>query len=114
MRMSHHLSLRKRGARGLEPFPARSAWLRFLDRTVLVIGVIGPLMSIPQILKIYLLQDATGVSVIFWGACAILDIPWILYGFVHRERPIIVTYSMWLVMNIAVFTGAIHYGAGVL
>ena len=112
--MSHHQSFRKRGARGTEPIPATRALLRILDRTVLIVGIIGPLMTVPQILKIFILQDATGVSVIFWGMCALLDIPWILYGLIHHERPILVTYTMWLVMNVIVFFGAIYFGAGVL
>ncbi len=96
----------------LEPFPARTAWKRLLDRVVLAVGIIGPLTSIPQILKIYVLQDATGVSVISWGTWALLDIPWIIYGIVHRERPIVVTYCLWLFVNTMVFAGAVMYGAG--
>lgn len=110
--MSHHLHLRKRGARGLEPFPARSSLLRLLDRIVLVVGVLGPLMTIPQILKIFLLQDAAGVSVISWGTFALFDIPWILYGLIHHDRPIFITYILWIFMNSIVVLGALMYGAG--
>ena len=109
----HHMHLRKRAHRKhLEPIPARSTWLRALDRIVLAAGVMGPLTTVPQILKIYILQDATGVSSTAWLLGALLDIPWIIYGFVHHERPIIVAYTMWLIMNSLVFIGAIIYGAG--
>ena len=114
MKGLHHIHLRKRHASGVEPYPANSVWKRALDRVVLAVGVIGPLMTVPQILKIYLSQDAAGVSVLSWGMFALLDIPWILYGFVHRDRPIFITYTLWLIMNALVFAGAIKYGAGSL
>lgn len=105
-----HLHLRKRITKSLEPYPARSSWKRALDTMVYGVGIVGPLMTIPQILLIYTSQDASGVAVLTWIAWATLDIPWILYGFVHRERPIVITYTLWLVMNLTVATGAILYG----
>lgn len=98
----------------MEPFPARSAWKRALDHLVIAVGIIGPVATVPQILKIYLLQQAAGVSALSWGTWALLDIPWILYGMAHRERPIIMTYTLWLVVNAIVCAGAILYGAGPL
>lgn len=117
MRGLRHLAARKHPDRhepisvGLEPFPATSAWKRVLDRLVFVVGVIGPLTTVPQILEIYVLHEARGVSAISWGLPALLNIPWIIYGFVHRDRPIVVTYILWLIMNTTIFIGAIIYGA---
>ena len=104
------MHLRKRAVKQLEPFPSRSFRLRALDRVVLTAGVIGPLTTIPQILKIYTTHDASGVSLLTWLLPAILDIPWIVYGFAHRERPIVITYSLWLVANLVVALGVVLYG----
>ncbi|HEY4488454.1 MAG TPA: PQ-loop repeat-containing protein [Candidatus Paceibacterota bacterium] len=113
MSVLHHVHLRKRRTRpGLEPFPARSAWKRLLDRVIYAAGIIGPIMTIPQILKIYGEQNASGLSPISWGAWTLLNIPWILYGLAHRERPIIITYTLWFFCNSAVFIGAMLYGSG--
>lgn len=109
-----HLHLRKRQAAGYEPYPSRKAWIRFVDHLVLVVGVVGPVATIPQILKIYIAQDATGVSALSWGTWAFFDIPWILYGLVHRERPIMVTYTLWFTVNSIVFFGVLLYGDGLL
>ena len=109
MRLHHHLHLRKRISKNLEPFPARSRGMRILDRVVYTVGVIGPVMTIPQIVLIYGSQDATGVSPLSWGAWALLDIPWIVYGLVHREYPIVATYVFWFVSNVLVFVGALLY-----
>lgn len=106
------MHLRKRIMGNIEPFPARTTWKRVLDRVVLSVGVIGPLASIPQVAKIYLLHDAQGISAISWGAWALMNIPWVMYGLVHRERPLVITYSLWFVINSSVFIGAIMYGGG--
>lgn len=109
----HHYHTRRRA----EPYPARTLWLRVLDFVVYVAGVAGPLATIPQIIKIYSTQDATGVSLLSWSVFALFDIPWIIYAMVHRERPLVVCYSLWLVANAAVAVGAFLYGgtqAGIL
>ena len=110
MRGIHHLHLRKRLSRALEPYPARTFWKRLLDKTVYVVGVIGPVMTIPQIVLIYVGRDASGIAPISWLAWALLDIPWIIYGLVHREFPIVITYTLWFVCNMLVFIGALLYG----
>lgn len=80
-----------------------------MDSLVLFAGIVSPLFTIPQIVLIYSTRDATGVSALSWGIFALLDIPWILYGFAHRERPIVYAYVLWLTMNTAVCVGALIY-----
>lgn len=111
MRGLHHVHVRKRKAAGFEPYPAHSGGMRFLDGVVLATGIIAPLMTLPQMLKIYVLQNAAGVSLLTWGAYALCDIPWIIYGIVHGSRPITITYVLWFVMNLAVAFGVLLYGA---
>lgn len=82
---------------------------RFLDRATLAAGIIGPLMTLPQIFKIYFYHQASGVSALSWCAFAALDIPFLLYGFYHKEKPIITTYTLWLIANSAVAIGAIIF-----
>lgn len=112
MRGLFHLHVRKRLARGLEPFPASTSFKRLLDRIVLLVGIAAPLMALTQLYKILMLQDAASVSSLFWGACALFNIPWVLYGIVHRERPIVVAYAIWFVVNTTTCLAAIYYGAG--
>lgn len=93
-----------------EPYPAHTAALRALDRIVFVAGVIGPLMTLPQLVEIYASHNASGVSPLTWGAYALLDIPWILYGLSHREGPITITYTLWFIFNTLVLVGVLLYG----
>ena len=105
-----HLHLRKRMAGNIEPYPARTFGRRFLDVTVYAAGILGPVMSLPQVILVYVGQDVAGISVISWLGWAILDIPFIIYGFAHKERPIIITYTLWMLINLSVAIGAVIYG----
>ncbi|MBM3261465.1 hypothetical protein FJY93_03530 [Candidatus Kaiserbacteria bacterium] len=104
-----HLHRRKRGKKPSDPYPAPNFWIRLLDRTAIVAGFIGPIMTLPQIGEIYYFHNAAGVSALSWGAFAVLDLPFILYGFVHKNTLIKITYIGWLVANTAVAVGAIIY-----
>jgi uncharacterized protein with PQ loop repeat len=73
-------------------------------------GIVGPAMTLPQILQIYSSADASGVSAITWTAYALLDIPFIVYGFVHKSTLIRITYVLWCAANLTVAIGAILYG----
>lgn len=110
MKGLYHLHLRKRVSRDFEPYPSRKTAVRWLDHLVLCVGIIGPITAIPQILKIYLTQNAAGVSLLSWLLPAVFDLPWIMYGIVHRGRPIAVTYSLWFLANAAVAVGVLLYG----
>lgn len=112
MKGLHHINMRKRRAPGHEPYPARTVWLKLLDQLVLTIGIVGPLTSIPQALKIYLTHDATGVSTLAWLLPGVCDVVWIIYGLAHRDRPIVVAYTLWFFVNMLVAVGALIYGAG--
>ena len=109
--MHPHTHIRKRKP-GLEPYPARTLPFRILDGVVYAVGILGPLFTIPQIYKIYVLQSADGISLITWLAYAAFNIPWILYGWAHAERPIAITYTLWFIVNMTVCIGAITYGNG--
>ena len=105
----HHLHLHKRMRTATEPYPASSKWKRILDALVYSAGIIGPVAAFPQLILIYAGQDASGVSAVSWFGWALLDIPWILYGFVHKERPIMITYTLWMLINFVVGIGAVIY-----
>lgn len=94
----------------LDKRKAKDFWTKLLYRITIIAGVISPLMVWPQIFKIYSTQDAAGVSALSWFAFAVLDIPFIIYGVIHKEKPIVITYTMFLIGNAIVAVGAVIYG----
>ena len=103
--MRQRRALRKK----LEKFPHPHMGIRFLDNMLLVVAVIGPLVNFPQVFKIFALKTAAGVSALTFSLFAFFDIPWIIYGVIHKEKPIVISYSLWLITNLTVVAGTILY-----
>jgi uncharacterized protein with PQ loop repeat len=103
----HHRLHKKKQSAATITRPA--GWLLVLEKATIIAGVIGPTMVIPQIFKIYYLHNASGVSALSWFAFGVLDIPFLLYGAAHKDRPIMVTYTLWLIANFIVAAGAMVY-----
>lgn len=100
----HHLQRRK------EPFPSKTKWKRFLDRIAYFIGIVGPIMTIPQLLKIWVEQNASGVSLISWIAYLFTSCFWLAYAVSHKEKPLIFMYSAWIIVKVPILIGIILYG----
>ena len=81
-----------------------------MDKLIYVVGIIGVIMTLPQLTKIWMEKNASGVSIVSWGAYAILAIFWIIYGVMHKEKPIILTYSAWFVIDTLIVIGLLIYG----
>ncbi len=105
----HHHSIRKRVHVRHEPYPHPDRRKRIVDALVYVAGILGPLMAIPQLMDIFIGKNVAGLSLLTWSLWAFLNIFWILYGILHKERPIIITYIMWLVVNLAIVIGILLY-----
>ncbi len=108
-KLNRKLGLFRSENKKFEVYPSNKFWIDFLDKSLVFIAIIGPLTTFPQIWKIFSLKSAAGISILSWGSWAILDLPWILYGFIHKDKPIIVAYILWFITNLVVVIGAILY-----
>ena len=105
-----HLSRRKRqSGKAVHPFPASSFKIRLLDKTVYAAGFISLAMMFPQLKLIYTEKIATGLEPMTWQTLSLMDIPWIIYGFVHKEKPLVFIYTSWFIINALIFIGAVLY-----
>ena len=107
--MRWHLHIRKRKGKNLEPYPSSHFWKRTLDALVYTVGIVGPFFTLPQVYQIYSTQSAGDIAPLSWIGWALFDVPWIIYGVVHKEPPIVVTYTLWCFFNILVFVGTLLY-----
>jgi uncharacterized protein with PQ loop repeat len=106
----YHLLLRKRVHLNLEPYPHPVKWKASLDRLIIWVSIFGPFSAIPQVAKIWLEREASGVSVVSWALNFLLACVWLFYGIVHKEKPIIINSSLWMCMHVLVIIGTIKYG----
>lgn len=96
-------------ARGMEDYPSEKFWIRFLDKLLMIIAVVSPMMAIPQVYEVYGLHAVAGLSFISWASWALFNLPWIAYGFVHKQRPIVIMYTLWFLMNASIAVGILLY-----
>ncbi|HVY01901.1 MAG TPA: hypothetical protein VHA12_04020 [Candidatus Nanoarchaeia archaeon] len=105
----HHISVRKRIHERNEVYPHPQIFKRIIDKTVYFIGLFAVLISIPQLWQIWHYQDASGVSVITWGSYLFIELIWIMYGFLHRIKPIIFAYFAIFVVDLFIVIGTLIY-----
>jgi uncharacterized protein with PQ loop repeat len=68
------------------------------------------LMTIPQVLSIWIGQQASGVSILSWSAYFISAIFWFWYGLQKRDKNIYLPCIGWILFDGAVIVGAVVYG----
>lgn len=106
----HHLHSRKRLHKNLEQYPHPDAFKHFVDKLVYFVGIVGPLMLGPQVYKIWSTKDASSISLLSFSVFILVNITWFTYGFVHKEKALVMTYTLWAIMNSLVVIGTILYG----
>jgi uncharacterized protein with PQ loop repeat len=90
-----------------------ATWLRYFEICMLIMGIIGPLATAPQLIKLYHTHShhAQGLSLSTWIAYSLLALLWFLYGLVHKNHPIWVGNLIGLVMDLLMVIGIlIHAG----
>jgi len=108
-KVGHHLSVRKRVSQGLEQYPHPDKYKRFLDKSIYAVGISGPLMTIPQLLSVWVEKSVDGLSLLSWSWYFITAIVWLIYAIVHKEKPLIVTNILWIIIHFFIVLGIIIY-----
>ncbi|MBI2320276.1 MAG: hypothetical protein HYU75_25555 [Betaproteobacteria bacterium] len=68
------------------------------------------LMTVPQVLTIWVSHQAAGVSTLSWGAYLLSAVLWLWHGLRLGDKNIYLPCIGWIALNGAVFVGAIVYG----
>ena len=68
------------------------------------------LMTVPQILTIWVGHMAQGVSVISWSAYLLSAVLWLWFGLQQRDKNIYLPCVGWVLLDSAVIVGALVYG----
>jgi uncharacterized protein with PQ loop repeat len=107
--IQNHLHLRQRLFKKLEQYPHPDQTIRRVDELAYFFGIAGPLFSIPQLYQIWSTQDAVGVSLLSWSAFTIGSMFWLTYGIVHKEKPIIISQTLWFILQLTIVIGILLY-----
>jgi uncharacterized protein with PQ loop repeat len=74
-----------------------------------VMSVFTMLMTIPQVLTIWVGHQAAGVSVLSWSAYLLSAVLWLWYGLQKGDRNIYLPCIGWILLDGAVIVGALVY-----
>ena len=80
-----------------------------IDKVILPIAMISPLMTIPQVLQVWVDGKVEGVSVTTWSAYALGTLFWTLYGLAHKEKPIFFANFFLFILDIAIVLGVLSH-----
>jgi uncharacterized protein with PQ loop repeat len=80
-----------------------------LSRVLGGMSVFTMLMTVPQVLTIWVGHQAAGVSVVSWSAYLLSAILWFWYGLQKRDKNIYLPCVGWVGLDVAVIVGAIVY-----
>ena len=106
----HHAHRRKRIHQKHEKYPHPNKWKRRMDKAIYIVGILGPIMTLHQIYKIWFEQNAVGVSPVSWATYLIVACFWVAYGVLHKEKPIIFIFGFWIILDILIVIGTLIYG----
>lgn len=73
-------------------------------------SVFTMLMTIPQVLTIWVGHQAAGVSVLSWSAYLVSAVLWFWFGLQQHDKNIYLPCVGWVALDGAVIVGAVIYG----
>ncbi len=81
-----------------------------MSRLLGSLSVFIMLMTIPQVLTIWVGHQAAGVSLLSWSAYLLSAVFWLWYGLQKRDRNIYLPCVGWIALDGAVIFGVLIYG----
>lgn len=105
----HHLHTRKRVHTQTEAYPHPNAHKRLVDTLVYGAGLISPLLTLQQSYLVHTTKEVEGISLLTFSGFACMNLIWLWYGILHKERPIILMYVLLALFNTSIAVGVIMY-----
>lgn len=80
-----------------------------LNRLLQSLSIFTMVMTVPQVLTIWVSHRAAGISMLSWGAYLGSAVVWFWYGLQKRDKNIYLPCIGWMFLDIAVLVGALMY-----
>ncbi len=81
-----------------------------LEKVLPLLSVFTMLMTVPQVWTIWVDGDASGVSLLSWGAYLLSACLWFVYGLRKGDKMIYVACIGWVLLDAAVVAGVLLRG----
>lgn len=76
-----------------------------IDKVAYTAGILGVLIYIPQIIKVWVNDDISGLSLTTWTGFVVGALIWLSYGIVHKQKVIIFANILLVITQLIVVAG---------
>lgn len=83
--------------------------VKLITQIVLILAVVEPLMTLPQVYEVWVRHQTEGVSIATWTFFALSAATWLLYGIAIKNTPLIVSGTLWIILETSVVIGLLIY-----
>lgn len=80
-----------------------------LDKFMYLVSVVAPFVTLPQLYLVWIKRDVSGLSVFSWIGYSFFNAIWVIYGLVHRDKPIVLCNIVWVIVQGFVVLGILLY-----
>ena len=78
-----------------------------LEKILRGLSVFTMLMTVPQVLTIWIGRDAAGVSLVSWLAYLLSACLWFVYGLKKGDKTIYMACVGWVLLDVAIVVGVV-------
>ena len=89
--------------------PAGSVAVSGLEKVLRTVSVATMVMTVPQVLSIWVGRDAGAVSLVAWASYLFSACLWFVYGLRKKDKTIYLACMGWIILDAAVVIGVIVY-----
>ncbi len=87
--------------------PPRPPSASALEKVLRGLSVFTMLMTVPQVLAVWIDHDAGGVSLVSWLSYLLAACLWFVYGLQKRDKTIYLACIGWVVLDAAIVAGVV-------
>ena len=80
-----------------------------MDTLAYAVSFLSLFFTLDQVRIIWIDHNVDGVSLIAWAGYTLSSVVWLAYGYMHKDRVLIITNILWIIFNGLVVAGVILY-----
>jgi uncharacterized protein with PQ loop repeat len=78
-----------------------------LERMLRALSLVTMVMTVPQVLTIWIDGNAAGVSIVLWSAYLLSACLWLVYGLQKHDKAIYLACLGWIALDVAIVASVI-------
>lgn len=80
-----------------------------LEKLALVVAIVEPFSTLPQIIDIYTSRNVESLSLLSWLLFLVGSVVWLAYGIKLKNAPLIASSILWLSTELVLIFGILIY-----